>query len=181
MKTLSNLFNSALIAATFLSASGIFQNTAQAHEGGSGPGGVPNPASVFCAKFGENIGTSEDYEHVRYGLTSFTLCKIGDAMIEEWTLWRGVRGSEEAVQTFLSHPEVNIANSSQAIGVPNPAAVYCEGVGGGLQSVYTAEGNTISVCKFSDNSKIEAWTLFRGPRHKSNKKLVKVLTKRISE
>lgn len=46
------------------------------------------------------------------------------------------------------------------IGMANPASVYCEKLGGTVTIKKTPQGE-IGICKLSDNTEIEEWTLFR--------------------
>ncbi|WP_413496211.1 DUF333 domain-containing protein [Morganella psychrotolerans] len=50
--------------------------------------------------------------------------------------------------------------SSQKIGMANPASVYCEQSGGTLNIKDTADGQ-VGYCTLPDGSKIEEWALYR--------------------
>lgn len=59
--------------------------------------------------------------------------------------------------------------------MPNPAVLYCQKAGGHYEIGALADGNQIGLCKFSDNSVIEAWTLWSGPMAPENAQLMNVL------
>jgi putative hemolysin len=46
-----------------------------------------------------------------------------------------------------------------ATGLANPAAVYCEGIGGTTRNVDTPQGQT-GMCDLPDGSTCDEWTLF---------------------
>ncbi len=47
------------------------------------------------------------------------------------------------------------------VGLPNPAAVYCEGKGGRLEIRTDASGGQAGVCVFPDSSECDEWALLR--------------------
>ncbi|WP_277184695.1 DUF333 domain-containing protein [Caballeronia sp. BR00000012568055] len=56
---------------------------------------------------------------------------------------------------------VQQANSTQPIGLANPASVNCVKQGGQLQIVDTAAGQ-VGVCHFENGKQCEEWALLRG-------------------
>lgn len=50
--------------------------------------------------------------------------------------------------------------ASKAVGMANPASVYCAKIGGSLAIESRAEGQ-VGICTLPDGSKIEEWELFR--------------------
>lgn len=150
--------------------------SAFAHEGGGSTAGVPNPSGLLCKSLGGTGVPLKDKDGNEY-----SACAFGRAQIDSWTLYGNAsRRPQEAVETFLKHPEVVLSSgrSDGPIGMPNPAAVYCTKVGGQLFMLEDADGQG-DFCKFSDGSMIEEWTLFRGPADTANAKLVAALAKRL--
>ncbi|OQS34150.1 MULTISPECIES: putative hemolysin [Chromobacterium] len=48
-----------------------------------------------------------------------------------------------------------------AVGMANPASVYCVEKGGKLLPQKDAQGNEYSLCQLPDGRTVEEWTLFR--------------------
>ena len=92
------------------------------------------------------------------------LCKFGRALIEEWTFFRAVSGEkQEAVEAYKKNIR-EIPASSTSVHVANPAVGYCVKVGGKIINVKEIPNQgEIGLCKFSDGSEIDEWTLFYGP------------------
>jgi putative hemolysin len=55
-----------------------------------------------------------------------------------------------------------VAGTSSGAGCGNPASVYCNQVGGQSFVVLDADGGQRGLCRLTDDSVIEEWTLFRG-------------------
>lgn len=131
-----------------------------------------NPSVAKCIDLG---GTSFN---VMGKLGEMGVCKLDSSLICNWTLFRYLNGKEQkAVQAYKDRANTEFAmSSSNSTGMylPNPAAVYCIKAGGELEPV-KSKGGEMSICKFNDNSRIEEWTLFRGPNDPSNAKLNEVL------
>lgn len=53
---------------------------------------------------------------------------------------------------------------SQAVGMANPASVYCEQVGGKLEIVNSGQGQ-IGYCTLPSGEKVEEWALYRQNNH----------------
>jgi putative hemolysin len=104
----------------------------QAHAGGGSSIGPANPASVNCEKLGGKLELVDDING-QYGM-----CHI-----EEWTLF-----SEMSARGLVK--EHHYGN----VGMPNPASVNCEDIGGAIQIMQEPAGET-GICV------IEEWTLFR--------------------
>ena len=51
---------------------------------------------------------------------------------------------------------------SGAVGLPNPAAVYCTEQGGTSEIRTAADGSQSGVCRFADGSECDEWEYFRG-------------------
>jgi putative hemolysin len=52
--------------------------------------------------------------------------------------------------------------ADSAVGIANPASVYCEEQGGTLETRLDAEGNELGICVFGDGSECEEWAFWRG-------------------
>ncbi|XXY52790.1 DUF333 domain-containing protein [Sorangium sp. So ce269] len=56
-----------------------------------------------------------------------------------------------------------MTGAGPALAIPNPASVFCEEVGG--RSIIASEpGGDVGICRLSDGSIVEEWTLFRAVR-----------------
>lgn len=112
---------------------------------------LPNPAAVFCVD--ELAG---EY------LVAGSLCKVDNAYVGSWSaMFFKKNGSPEmAIRFFLDHPQIQWPGTQPGgpIGMPNPAAMYCEKLGG---TYAPSEGDDL--CTFPDDSQIGAWTLLAGP------------------
>src|SRR4051812_20474966 len=98
--------------------------------GGSEASGGGNPASILCEEVG---GQLEGYQESR---GEGGLCVLGRARVEEWTLYRTLKsGGTQATQTFLAHPRPKAIKPGPAVGMPNPASVYCGQIGGTLMGI----------------------------------------------
>jgi putative hemolysin len=138
---------------------------------------VPNPASVFCL---EQAHGKLQILSTQAGQAGF--CLLDRAMIEEWTLFRGVDSrsqAQEAISRFLREgPEVAMERGGgSSAGVPNPASIYCEKSGGHDALAEDPQGNQYGICEFRDGSSIGEWTLFWGPDSSANRALMKVLNR----
>ncbi|MDU4094776.1 MAG: DUF333 domain-containing protein [Pantoea sp.] len=58
------------------------------------------------------------------------------------------------------HHQPGPQKRSPAIGMPNPASVYCLQQSGKLERIKTAEGES-NYCRLPNGERIEEWTLFR--------------------
>lgn len=54
--------------------------------------------------------------------------------------------------------------SSQAVGMANPASVHCQSEGGKSEIRRNAGGDQYGVCVFEDGRQCEEWALFRDKR-----------------
>lgn len=139
--------------------------------GGIDGGGIANPASEYCEKKG---GNSEIYKGPQ-GEVGF--CKLGGALIEEWTLYRfkvdTPRSPSSAITAFMKAGDQEMEVGP---GGANPASVYCEKIGGKSVMYESTQGQT-GACDFEDQSSIEEWTLFRGVNDPNNAKLKALLSK----
>ncbi len=137
--------------------------------GGSGTVGPGNPAAITCQQVGGKDLVIEDQNG-----NQSSLCAVGQAMIETWTLYREVKIQEQqqAIQVFLSHPE------AKQFGSAHQAKEYCKYVGGQSEDAKALLTNQmINLCNFPDGSQIEAITLWRGPQAESNQNFVTLLNK----
>ncbi len=105
---------------------------------------MPNPASVYCEEQGGTLEIRSDEEGNQTGYCIFE----DGSECEEWAFYRG---------------ECQPGQSNAApIGMPNPAAVYCEEQGGTIDIRTDAEGNQYGVCMFEDGSECDEWAFYRG-------------------
>jgi putative hemolysin len=136
--------------------------------------GTGNPAAVLCRDLG---GQSINLKN-KGG--EFALCQFGEGgRIEQWTLFSQLNGHpQQAVAAFLSPAERTIArkNNGGAVGMANPASVYCGQAGGNLE-IATSKTGEVGLCVFPDHSSIEEWSLFLGPTAEVNAKLVEILNR----
>jgi putative hemolysin len=139
--------------------------------GSSSSGGVPNPASAWCEGNGGKLALIDSE------LGTIGVCTLDRAIVEEWTFYRatGSNGTTLATEAFARRLHLLDLFSAESLAqLPNPASVYCGKVGGNVEILRTSEGE-VGFCKFSDNSMIEEWTLFRGPAAEGNEKLAHLL------
>jgi putative hemolysin len=54
------------------------------------------------------------------------------------------------------------SSSSAEVGLPNPAAVYCEEQGGRVEIRTDADGGQYGICIFADGSECDEWAFYRG-------------------
>lgn len=143
--------------------------------GSSSSAGVPNPASAYC----ESVGGEIVRYHEDRGVNS--LCAFGRAMIGGWTLYYNsvaqVDPQPKAVVAFLNHGPFDAGSIGGGMGMPNPASVYCQQVGGALVLGTLDNGDQMGICQFDDNSSIDQWTLFRGPEDEDGAVLAQKLAR----
>ncbi|MBF0360889.1 MAG: DUF333 domain-containing protein [Oligoflexia bacterium] len=135
---------------------------------------VPNPASEFCDKVAK--GEVLIYQSLNDNSGETGYCKIGDALIEEWSLFYATDGGEKskAIDFYFNPKPLALPHSINNMSMPNPASYYCHQLGGDLVLVSDKNdgplgGGQIGVCRFDDRSMMEEWTLFRAYNHPSNK------------
>lgn len=66
-----------------------------------------------------------------------------------------------AISGCVSH---TTAIESKAVGMANPASVYCEQIGGKLEIKRTEQGQ-LGYCILPSGEKIEEWALYRQNEH----------------
>jgi len=103
--------------------------------------GLPNPASVNCEQVGGTLEIMKNPDGSEYGMCNFP----NGTSCEEWALFRG-----EGCQP------------GTAVGMPNPASVNCEQVGGTLEIMKNPDGSEYGMCNFPNGTSCEEWALFRG-------------------
>jgi len=105
--------------------------------------GLANPASVHCTKLGYTLSGDQ--------------CVFPDGTsCEQWAFFRGECKDPGPLPVPNPTPActpIPGPNGGPGIGMANPASVYCEGAGG---------TNTDSDCVFSDGTKCEQWSFYRG-------------------
>lgn len=132
-----------------------------------------NPASEFCDSLnGQHAALSENLEYANAHIPQESICRFGEAGVEEWTLTRYLSLGEpqQAIRIFLksSAPKKGMTESK-----------YCSAVGGKTTYRFSTEnGAKIALCIFSDGSLIDQTTLFNGPKSPKNKILLDALTKK---
>jgi putative hemolysin len=72
-----------------------------------------------------------------------------------------VVGSCMAVPTSAPSTPVAATTSAPAVGMANPASVFCKEQGGQLRVVKDAKGNEYGMCIFPDGSQCEEWAFYR--------------------
>ncbi len=163
-------------------ASVILALNSSAFGGSTASSGVPNPATQNCLELG---GISETYSNQA---GQIGICSIAGAQVDEWTLFHAVLSpsdEQQAIKAYFFNRDqpsppgpfmaATTIDRSRGIGMPNPASVYCKYLGGTTNTVKDIRGNEMGLCKFSDNSAISEWTLFRGYKDVSNAKLTSIL------
>lgn len=144
---------------------GLFVSSA-AFGGGSTTAGVPNPAAGLCIEVGGKL------LGVQVAAGEASLCRIGDrALIDTWTLFRELSSHDTLAVAALR------ANQGPRLAMPHPALLYCSEAGGRIEFGRSSENADVALCRFSDNSVIEAWTLWGGASAPENARLLKVLNK----
>lgn len=128
-----------LLSALLLSACG---ETPPAATPGAG---LPNPASVYCEAQGGTL------ELVTYADGSQGgLCRFPDGTAcEEWAYFRGECAPGQATPP-------------PAVGLANPASVYCAEQGGTEETITAADGSQSGLCHFPDGTACDTWAYFRG-------------------
>ncbi|WP_437753138.1 DUF333 domain-containing protein [Sorangium sp. So ce1389] len=70
----------------------------------------------------------------------------------------------------------SMTGAGPALAIPNPASVFCEEVGG--SSIIASEaGGDVGICRLSDGSIVEEWTLFRAVRSREVGKALREFVK----
>jgi putative hemolysin len=107
--------------------------------------GLANPAAVNCTKLGYTLSGDQ--------------CVFPDGTsCEQWAFFRGECSAPAPKPAPNPTPNPTCTpipgpNSGPGVGMANPASVYCEGAGG---------TTTDSDCVFSDGTKCEQWSFYRG-------------------
>ncbi len=136
---------------------------------------TPNPASFTCKGLkGKSVAYVDDSGD------TVTFCSFGQALVEEWTLWKQIHETVKpaATQAFLHNPE----NPGTWINSPGVSSRYCEFLVGKVIRLSTPKVNGIGgnglldACRFEDGSMMEVETFYRGPNDKKwNSKLTEAL------
>ena len=117
-----------------------------------------NPASRLCAKLDGHLEI--------YGGTDGErgICWLGQAGVEEWTLYQYLRGSHKkllVIESLKKRGDQNLSRDKDS------ARKFCTNQGGELESFQSRErpDTHILICEFKDGSSVESWTLFHGMNH----------------
>lgn len=110
--------------------------------------GMPNPAAVYCEEQGGSYDIREG-EDGQYGV-----CVFPDG--SEVDGWDYYRGDAEPAQ-----PAGEDDAPLGAVGLANPASVYCEEQGGRVDLREDEDGGSYGMCVFPDGTEIEEWEFFR--------------------
>ena len=101
---------------------------------------LANPAAVYCEDQGGEVDIRTTDE-VAVGYCVFP----DNSECEEWAFFRG-----------------ECTPGDTLVGMPNPAAVYCEDQGGESEIRTNADGSQDGFCIFDDGSECEQWAFLRG-------------------
>jgi putative hemolysin len=127
--------------------------------GGSSTVGPANPSSVYCRdQKGFGIAVDEN----GFGGGQFGLCRLSDnSMIEEWTFFRQ-QSQESLAMTYFRKGAWHTYENAP---IEQWAKLNCEELQGEIieATEHLRPSLRYQVCKFSDRSIIEAWTLMSGP------------------
>ncbi|MCB8769567.1 putative hemolysin [Acinetobacter soli] len=63
--------------------------------------------------------------------------------------------------TACTSSSISNTNNIKSTGMPNPASVHCEKIGGKSFTKKNLAGDEFAFCKLSDGSEVDAWELFR--------------------
>ncbi|OPX64426.1 MULTISPECIES: DUF333 domain-containing protein [unclassified Methanoregula] len=113
------------------------------------PAGMPNPASVYCGDVGGTLEIKKDASGGEYGMCTFA----NGTSCEEWALFRK-EGCKPGVAPAAT-------TAAPAIGMANPASVYCGEAGGKTEIKTDASGGQYGMCTFTNGTSCEEWALFR--------------------
>ncbi|WP_437949436.1 DUF333 domain-containing protein [Sorangium sp. So ce296] len=69
-----------------------------------------------------------------------------------------------------------MTEAGPSLAIPNPASVFCEEVGGRL-IIVREPGGDVGICRFSDGSIVEEWTLYRAVRSREGGKALREFVK----
>jgi putative hemolysin/predicted secreted protein len=114
----------------------------------AGAAGMANPASVYCGEVGGTLEIKKDASGGEYGMCTFA----NGTSCEEWALFRK-EGCNSGVEPAVT--------TGAAIGMANPASVYCGEAGGKTEIRTDASGGQYGMCTFENGTSCEEWALFR--------------------
>lgn len=119
---------------------------------------LANPAAEFCEKMGGQYALAAPGEgsHDEKGECHLPNGKVVDA----WTLYR----AHAKAVTDSASADAGKPVSTEPVSMPNPAAEYCEKIGG-KYLIKQLEGET-GMCQLADGTTMNAWDLFRS-HHKA--------------
>ena len=117
-----------------------------------------NPASNYCLK---RDGYLEIYSSPK---GEVGICWFGQGAVEEWTLYQFLRGSQvklKAIDLLLKNEHENGHLDSES------ARRNCYSQGGQVEILLSKERPDVHValCRFSDQSAAESWTLYYSVNH----------------
>ncbi len=72
-------------------------------------------------------------------------------------LYRSIVAALALSVAACSEPE----EQAGEVGLPNPAAVYCQQNGGEHLILVRSDGSSQGVCRFKDGTEIDAWEMYR--------------------
>ena len=111
--------------------------------------GIANPASVYCGEVGGKLEIKKDASGGEYGMCTFD----NGTSCEEWALFRK-EGCKPGVEPAAT-------TAPPAIGMADPASVYCGQMGGKTVIKTDASGGQYGMCTFDNGTSCEEWALFR--------------------
>ena len=132
--------------------------------------GMPRDEAVrWLMEFGlETPGTAATRLNVIDAQRSYVVTyNYGRKLIADYLHSRTTMGTTESWQFFydiltipLSPADLAPTSGAGRVGLPNPAAVFCEEQGGTYRTVQEPQG-TRGICKLIDGREVDAWEFFR--------------------
>ena len=133
-------------------------------------GGMPRDEALsWLMEFGlETPGTAATRLNVIDAQRSYVVTyNYGRKLIADYLHSRTTMGTTESWQFFhdiltipLSPADLAPDAGAGMVGLPNPAAVFCEEQGGTYRTVQEPQGMR-GICKLVDGREVDAWEFFR--------------------
>ncbi|MCL2917714.1 DUF333 domain-containing protein [Shewanella litorisediminis] len=112
---------------------------------------LANPAAEFCVNMGGRymLATESDGEKSE--------CHLANGkVVDAWALYRAhAKAVSDSANADSGSPVI-----TEPLSMPNPAAEYCEKIGG-KYFIEPQDGGEAGMCQLADGTTMNAWDLFR--------------------
>jgi hypothetical protein len=146
----------------------VFTSSISIGGGSSTVGGGSKPlSSAICLKI------NGVYEALNGQAGEEGYCSFDSSIISSWSLTLYFKNETQRAITLFLKPEIKISNAK--LTEPLNPETFCSQNNGQIQFFKNSLGHVYQICRFDDDSSIEAQTFFFGKDHRNNRRFTQIL------